>query len=298
MNTVFDIWMIQDRCTWRKPHYPIYKIDDWKMGSATTLEKAEALMKEMIEKEPVSGIHSFHIKEVPLDRPCIGRNCLASYLYDNKGHHIDERTFSTIMEDEGVYPGRKPEQMRFNIGDIVEVNWGDEMHLGVVVGLPVSYERARLINSDPHGLHLDDSDDSYIVIYDNCGGHDHVDTLALFKPMYKMHPAVEKRFRDIYNNYETMPARLEIANTTAHTQLSEIFEDFSVEGTIEVPQYYGDCFSLNLNLPSGIKTILVDCDKVYHHIDRVRITLSRIIGIPVKGIGYKTRKDDYGQTVF
>ena len=207
LKTVFDIWLIQDRCGWRRPHYPAYKVEYLKVGSATSFGSAEEVKMKIIAEDSISNIRGFRINEVPLDCFCLERECLRSYLYDSDGTRIDERLFPAMMVDGdyGIYPGRKPEETRFKEGDIVEVCCWDEMRLGVVVGLPVSFERALQINSNPKGFHLDYTDDSYVIIYDCSSGHDHVDALDLFKPKFKMHPAVEKRLQKAYRDYLNNP---------------------------------------------------------------------------------------------
>ena len=270
------------------------------MGSATSLESAEKVMMKIIAESSVSNILSFNIREVPLDSPCMGSECLKSYLYDSDGTRIDERLFPNMLidDDYGIYPGRKPEEIRFKIGDIVEFRCGDEMRLGVVIGFPVSFERAQQINNNPRGLHLDDSDDTYTIIYDSTGCHEHVDALAIFKPKFKMHPAVERRLQKIYQDYRTFPTRFKIENATAKAHLQAILDEMNVIGEIRVPRYEEEGFNIKFDIHSGLLDVNICNDKVHRHLDRVKVTLNRILGKPVQGRGYKTKVKDNGSIQF
>lgn len=295
VDSVFIILISNDQCRRGVHHYPNYKVSTWKLAITSTLEKAEYLMREYLEKTDPELIHSIKINEIPLDRHCPGDACLSSYLYDYEGNRIDERTFSTIMEDNGIYPGRTPEQIRFKNGDIVEVMNGEEIELGFVVGVPPDPEWAERFNNYV-GIHMDDTDDSYTILFgSNFAYHEHADSLFVFKPRYKVHPLVQKRLEKAYNDYVTYPARVEILNTTAKAQLNDFFAKHGIEGCADGLIYdFDDDFRVSLYLSSGPLCICISRSKVFHHIDRVCCTLARLAGVPVNGKGYRVRKHEKG----
>ncbi len=300
MESVFELWVIIDSNPFGKPHYPQYDVEWGKLASASTLEKAQEAMKEHIkintEMWPKSlrdhSRHHYSIKQAPLDGLSY-MQCLSERIYDSDGNWIDERTFSTRSEDRDVFHGRSPEQIRFKEGDIVEAMEYGGVKLGFVVGLPTSVERAEKINNKIAPFSLDASDDTYTVLFDSSyNSHSHVDALCVFKPKYRIHPGIERRLRKAYNDFRTFPARQEIANATAEVRLKDILEELGIEGKIVFPKYEADDFILILPLDGVSRALLIKDKKVYDHIDRVRITLFRLVGKPVTGRGYSIRKND------
>ncbi len=300
VESVFELWVIVDRNPHGKPHYPQYNVEREKLATASTLDKAQEAMKEHIrintEMWPKSlrdhSRHHYSIKQVPLDGLSY-MQCLSERIYDSHGNQIDERTFSTRSEDRDVFHGRSPEQIRFKEGDIVEAMEYGEIKLGFVVGLPTSVERAEEINDNISPLWLDVSDDTYTVLFDSSyGSHSHVDALCVFKPQYRIHPGIERRLRKAYNDFLTFPARQKIANATAEARLKDILEEIGVEGKIVLPQYEADDFILILTLDGVSRALLIKDSKVHDHIDRIRITLFRLVGKPITGRGYRICKND------
>ena len=279
--------------------YPHYRVRRWKLGTASTLEQAERLMRTHIAGSDPAFLHSLMINEVPLDRPCTMHTSLASYLYNRDGTRIDERTYSTIREDDGVYPGRTAEQIRFSKGDIVEVLDGNEVSLGFVVGLPASTGKAARINGSRNGWHLDDTDDSYTVLFGSDFTYQkYVDSLNVFTPRLRVHPSTERHLRKCYSDYVSLPARSGIMNTTALEQLRGFMESHGMNGHVKAPEYLDDEFRITLELPGSTPTVLVDRNKAYTRMGRVCCTLARIAGIRTDGRCYTVRTHSNGDLWF
>ena len=301
MESVFELWVITDRNPFGKPHYPRYDVKWSKLASASTLDKAQVAMIEHIrintEMCPKSlrdsTRHHYSIRQVPMDGLSY-MQCLSERIYDMDGNQIDERTISTWSEDEEVFHGRSPEQIRFREGDIVEAMEHGKIQLGFVVGLPPSVEKAAEENKFSPFFELDASDDTYTVLFDSSyKSHSHVDALCVFKPQYRVHPGIERRLRKAYNDYRTFPARQEIANATAEARLKAVLEELGIDGKIVVaPKYEGDDFLLILSIDGGERTVWIKDRKAYDHMDRVRITLFRLAGKPVTGRGYGIYRND------
>lgn len=295
---VFEVFVTVDR-NWRRPHYPKYTVAHLHVGAASSFDKAEGIIKKILDDKSFSNIHHFNIRKVGLDEMSIGSECYSEWLYDCNGQLIDSSLISNMRSNPGLFSGRTEEQYRFHEGDIVEVENGDEISLAFVVAVPPSVERALKINTGTQ-FHLDDSDDNYIVLTDESyWSHDHVSPLYLFKPKYRMHPAVERRFRKYYEDYKTSDMRLRIAATTAISRIKEITDVIGVE--CDVSQYYDEGILLSFPgypQPDRTTTIVFYNPRAFDHMDRVKITLQRFFGAAVKGRGYSLHRDEQKENSF
>ena len=159
---------------------------------------------------------------------------------------------------------------------------------------------ADQINSNPKGRHMDETDDRYTVIGFDCEkNYARVDAMDVFEPSYKIPPGVRNRLVKAYNDYITLPTRIEILNTTAQTQLMDFFERHGMKGRVQgVKRLSYDKFKISIELPDGPKELFVEGRKVFNHMDMVCRTLARFAGIKVKGRGYKILKDEDGDLSF
>ena len=167
--------------------YPHFKVQTMQLLLASSLEKAEEYMRDYIQ-EPnlMEGAYAFFIREVPLDVPAEGGDCLSECVYDIHGQLLDRSNCSSVPSMPGVFEGRSPEQIRFKPGDIVEVLDCGEVHLAFVGSVPPSCEEAEAFNHDA-SIQMDHFDDSYMVF--NGPGfthHMHIDALRVFPPRFKI----------------------------------------------------------------------------------------------------------------
>lgn len=301
MKTVFDLWMLVEFGRKGRPHYPKYKVRNWKLGTFSTFENAEKAIGTYLIDKRAGDPHSFRIMEVNLDDLTIGKDSLTEYLYDSKGVRIDERLYPNItFNDNNIYPGRTKEQCRFRKGDIVEVLRGGEISLAVIIGLPPGREEAQRINANGSYC-LDDSSDCYTVLSeDDPMWEEHCPTLALFKPQFKIHPAVEQRLRKVYKDFISWPARQSVMNTTACHDLTEACKRLGWDVAFNEPQVgFSTYFHLILHKNgTGVQHIYTSQEKVYWHIDRVIATLSRLAGRPVEKRGYRCTRECNGSIWF
>lgn len=202
MKSVFDIVIIRDT-TRNRPHYPSYKVTERKIASAITVESAEKLIRDHViicsqYYDMMPSIHSFRVEERPLDT--LTKGCYSVRIYDKEGVKLDETLCSSIIEDRQSYPGRTPEQIRFKPGDIVEFLYKDEINLGFVVSCPPTVEHTMRVKAK--GFDMDDTDDAYTILTtSDYSSHRHIYSMFVFKPQFKIHPAVENRLRKAYNMF-------------------------------------------------------------------------------------------------
>ena len=177
--TIFQLLQV----TYRHPRrYPRFGVWWTQLFIASSLEAAEDYMRRYVSLEDV---YVFYIRELPVDVPSPGHECISERVYGPTGEPIDCRRFSTVQSS-GMFEGRSPEEIRFKPGDIVEILDLDEVHLAFVAGVPSSLEEAKRINNDGV-IQLDEFDDTYMV-FEGPGYcyHRHIDALRVFAPRFKI----------------------------------------------------------------------------------------------------------------
>ena len=111
------------------------------------------------------------------------------------------------LDEMGLYRGRKIEDVRFKVGDIVEVVEGDYADLVIVGALPLTTDRYSRLEEDPeereHPSHfLDESDDCYLVYtLGEAGSHIHPVCYTVFPPT---HPVPERIAAQLKANLEEL----------------------------------------------------------------------------------------------
>lgn len=286
LENIFHVSANLDR-THNRPHYPRYKTEEVLIGAATSLERAVEIIKATVSNEfYLTHVHHFTVREVLPDETYYWWEYETIRIYDRNGDLIDQILTKYRTDICERFYGRRPEDIRFMPGDIVEVlGRGGEISLAFVAYQPPSVEKAARCT-------MDTSDDCYVVLtQEDYRHHEHVDSVSLFKPQHKMHPGIEARLRKAYRDFQTFEKRQEIAMATAVARLKCITEEIGCDASIK--PYYDEHIDLKLSgLPGKEKElrIRIDADIAFQHMDRVRITLCRLAGITVKGRGYGLRQ--------
>lgn len=115
------------------------------------------------------------------------------------------------LDEMGWYRGRKIEDIRFKVGDIVEVVGGDYTDLGIVGALPLTTDRYSRLEEDPEecehpSRYLDAQDDCYLVYtLGEVGSHIHPVCYTVFPPT---HPVPEKIAAQLKAHLEEMKKNL------------------------------------------------------------------------------------------
>ena len=183
-KSVFQILVVYYKHPRRYPVFKVYWIQ-LHLASSFTLA-ADYLKTYAQDPQNRENVYAFYIREVPVDLPAPGVQCLSERVYGPDGQLIDFRDFSSVDEEPGVFEGRTPERIRFKQGDIVEVLGMDEVELAYVANGPVSREEAARINSEAI-ITLDVTDDSYMVFLGpTFSFHQHIDALHVFSPRLKV----------------------------------------------------------------------------------------------------------------
>ena len=123
--------------------YPISLQSSW----YTSKKKAERHLYDFIKGEGKTHrnrIHSFIIERVSANIPLEDSGELEWWFYNSAGEEIDRSVCAWEIKKspsfQNVYLGRKPEEIRFEMGDIVEIIQDDKVFLSVINGLPPTIE--------------------------------------------------------------------------------------------------------------------------------------------------------------
>ena len=206
-KSIFEIKIYE--CEYRH-RYPRYKLNCYLFGFAESLKEAEKMINEHLHGplylyDNDDRLHHIRVQEYAIGHIGCNHDTFSEYIYDAEGKRIDQRLLSAVYNEETgleTFWGRDEADVRFKVGDIVEVFDGESVELAFVVAVPPNKERAKRIN-EGHPI-LDYSDDSYITMTtpDYLKSHDHVDALALFTPKFKIPAPTLNRLRRCYQEYK------------------------------------------------------------------------------------------------
>ena len=218
-KTIFELELIEYESFGKKPKYPSFKVECRRLGVYSSLAKAEQGIKKYIKQEKrdeklekdnrTQSIFGFKINEVVLNE--VSYWCAVSRRnYLQNGFLWDECLLSEVCKKDGLeeFLGRPKEKMRFEIGDLAEVLFGDEVRLEIVGNQPLTpeevqqmHERCRKKYPDFY-FPLDHSDDSYYTL-DKDGGHSHPEAVTMFPVQLKVSKKLKKKLNSIYANPES-----------------------------------------------------------------------------------------------
>ena len=205
MNCIFELSLLVIK---DKPKRYPYNVMVWQRAIFCTYDDADTYIRDNIEDWHVLDIFCIYVREKPVGSMLYEEECLAVWLYDERGNLIDKRLCSNIgMSEE--FQWRRYEDLRFHPGDIVEVLENDEVYLAYLPGPAMSKEDIEHYNEFVSDKVSDASDDIYTILTsESYDSHQHIDALHVFTPHLKIHPSTSKRFRKIYeanllNGYKT-----------------------------------------------------------------------------------------------
>ncbi len=112
----------------------------------------------------------------------IYNDVMCTKVYSPEGQLID----SCEVADGESFQGRKKEYVFHQPGDLVEIPFGEELRLGVVLGQPPVFKE----NQSLYGL--SSSDDSYTLLVYPSMEVDYAYAPLVFKPRYKIDEAVKQ----------------------------------------------------------------------------------------------------------
>lgn len=195
--------------------YPRRRIRRQRLGFFDTKEHAEEAMLSTVEFQ----------KKVCKKRgenyynDCFGFFLLEQFVHNRESsfyrNERPQKCFSfnadgelndfVALDEMGLYRGRKIEDIRFKIGDIVEVVGGDYADLVIVGALPLTTDKYSQLEDDPEecehpSRYLDAQDDCYLVYtLGEVGSHIHPVCYSVFPPT---HPVPERIAAQLNANLE------------------------------------------------------------------------------------------------
>ena len=205
MQTIFNLKQICFQKKSKKNYNKFIEVVYYDLGYFSSLAIAEKNVADAVNQEQDwNYIYCYQIEEHPIDMN-IGDCFLSVRTYLPDGIKMDE---CLVPEDRRAndenpqlpeFLGRLSSQIRFQIGDIVEVLIGDCVSLEIVGNLPLSPEIVEQIYKrqlDKLGQKLlDSSDDCYITI-DKDGSHSHPSCVNLFPPRFPISECMKKQLLD------------------------------------------------------------------------------------------------------
>lgn len=232
----------------KKIHYPSYRLRAANTAFLATLKEAEEWVAEKgksyrrvnIDNKPSCNLGTFAyvITEIPLRIDTnldILELSLSERVYSPDGTLWGKRDFCNIIPNGCFSPeeynywgrlclfkGRKPEDIKFKPGDIVEVfgypgndYWSNnEVNLAIVVKCPPTVsevaEKIQQYCATHSGYDVSDHalcyefgyrEDEYEVLSLACEGIDHSPTIATLRPSMPVSTRMRNRLRQVYHKY-------------------------------------------------------------------------------------------------
>ncbi len=164
------------------------------LGHFSSLDKAvEAMRKNNDETYDAEYIFAYMVKEIDVDGELGDVRWLSVRTYDINGTLIDQclQNYNLVNQ----FEGRRPEAIRFHVGDIVEVLEGHHLFAAIIEALPPT--------PDDHFPLFDAEDDCYLVLPLNDKRIDHLHIAPTHT--FPLSKTLEKEAIDYLNT------RLEIA---------------------------------------------------------------------------------------
>ena len=135
------------------------------LGHFSSLDKAvEAMRRNNDETYDAENIFAYMVKEIEVDGELGEVQWLSVRSYDSNGNLIDQclQNYNLVNQ----FEGRRPEAIRFHVGDIVEVLKGHHLFAAIIEALPPI--------PDDHFPMLDAEDNCYLVLPLNDKRIDHL----------------------------------------------------------------------------------------------------------------------------
>lgn len=247
IESIFKVMPYYLARSWRKQHYPVLKTNVLETLYMRTLEEAEdyvfgrgrsykEFMVEHSEYSKLSLRYSYVVVELPIGleiHPTLGQN-LSTRIYLPDGTIWGENTYADFIPlnclgeeynywgRRNMFGGRKPEEIRFKPGDIVEVMgypgnryWGnDSVNLAIVVKTPPTVDEVAAMRKQYMSTHsgFDICDhamchefgnhlDTYEVLSFACDQIDHAPTISVFNTTKQVSSKRRNALQKMYDDY-------------------------------------------------------------------------------------------------
>ena len=243
VDSIFKVMLYWHRChSKRKLRYPSFRVSSSNEIYFKTMEEVEEYMQNSVHKmHPVDDdyidLYAYVVIEIPLreevnvdvlDQNLSFRTYLPDGTLWGKNDYGNFMSKRAVGEDfnywgrRNQFWGRKPEEIRFKPGDIVEVlgcpgndYWGnDTVNLAIVVKTPPTIAEVEEMRKRYFAIHsgsdlcdhalsieFDYSLDTYEVIPCALGGIDHAPTICVFEPTKKVSSKRRKALMEMYKKH-------------------------------------------------------------------------------------------------
>ena len=247
IESIFKVMPYYIARSWRIQRYPVLKTNVLETLYMRTLEEVEDYVfgrgrsyKEFMVEHPeyskLSLRYSYVVVELPIGleiHPTLGQN-LSTRIYLPDGTIWGENTYADFIPlnclgeeynywgRRNMFVGRKPEEIRFKPGDIVEVMgypgnhyWGnDSVNLAIVVKTPPTVDEVAVMRKQylsthsgfdicdhamcyEFGYHLD----TYEVLSFACDQIDHAPTISVFNTTKQVSLKRRNALQKMYDDY-------------------------------------------------------------------------------------------------
>jgi hypothetical protein len=247
IESIFKIMPYYIARSWRIQRYPVLKTNVLETLYMRTLEEVEDYVfgrgrsyKEFMVEHPeyskLSLRYSYVVVELPIGleiHPTLGQN-LSTRIYLPDGTIWGENTYADFIPlnclgeeynywgRRNMFGGRKPEEIRFKPGDIVEVMgypgnhyWGnDSVNLAIVVKTPPTVDEVAAMRKQYMSTHsgFDICDhamchefgnhlDTYEVLSFACDQIDHAPTISVFNTTKQVSAKRRNALQKMYDDY-------------------------------------------------------------------------------------------------
>jgi hypothetical protein len=189
--------------------YP-FDLRNLRIGFFSSLDRAEAAVKKCVKYRKMCNmetLYCFFVIEYRIDEMVWINDMVTirSYLPDGKPE--ESCLTSAVCGDDGSleeFAGRKPDEVRFKKGDLVEVVEGRNCFLGIVAGTPLTEDEARefkqrsKLGATPNYL-----DDLYCVLdFDGkYTSHCHPLCTHVFQPRLRIPKTLERGLQAAYRSH-------------------------------------------------------------------------------------------------
>ena len=247
IESLFKVMPYYIARSWRIQRYPVLKTNVLETLYMRTLEEVEDYVfgrgrsyKEFMVEHPeyskLSLRYSYVVVELPIGleiHPTLGQN-LSTRIYLPDGTIWGENTYADFIPlnclgeeynywgRRNMFGGRKPEEIRFKPGDIVEVMgypgnryWGnDSVNLAIVVKTPPTVDEVAAMRKQYMSTHsgFDICDhamchefgnhlDTYEVLSFACDQIDHAPTISVFNTTKQVSAKRRNALQKMYDDY-------------------------------------------------------------------------------------------------
>jgi len=154
----------------------------------STKEKAEQVILKFVDlypflyedSSPNEKVYCIVLEEFELDLPY--RYQLSTRVYTPHGLLLSD----SIVPDDGPFYGRTVNSIHHEVGEVVELPYGDQLVLGIVIKQPLSFN--EVVGS--YGFTA--SDDCYTVIHQQSNEVNYAHAPLVFKPSREVPDVIRK----------------------------------------------------------------------------------------------------------